>query len=164
MLWPESRLDFPGVDGIGRHILNLVRNVQLVQKAHNGGRPGTAGFSVEGYFHINRASTQNFAVLGVFPNASVFRQRQKLATSGKVLFEIAQQAGGNHLAFLFADSTATHALMFRLDHHGYSLGLQNPLQIRRDLLGQTFLYLEPRAYISSNRASFDSPTILLFGR
>ena len=41
---------------VGRHILNLVRNVQLVQKAHDGGRPGTAGFPVEGYFHINRAS------------------------------------------------------------------------------------------------------------
>ena len=50
----RKRLDFLGVDGIGRHILNLVRNVQLVQKAHDGGRPGTAGFSVEGYFHINR--------------------------------------------------------------------------------------------------------------
>ena len=49
--------------------------------------------------------------------ASVFRQRQKFATSGKVLFEGPQQAGCNHRALLFAHSTATHALVFPFDHH-----------------------------------------------
>src|SRR5207244_6589959 len=52
----RGRLHFLQVGRIGRHILNLIRDVQLVQKAHDGGRPGTAGFSVQGYFHINRAS------------------------------------------------------------------------------------------------------------
>ena len=65
----------------------------------------------------------------------------------------------------FADSAAAHALMHRLDHHGHTLRFEDALQFGRNLISQTFLHLEPaRVYTSVKRASFERPTIFLFGR
>jgi len=69
---------------------------------------------------------------------SRFHQTQKFRASGQVFLEGAEQTGGHHFTSSLADSATAHALVHRLDHHGYALRFENALQFRRDLIRQTF--------------------------
>jgi hypothetical protein len=54
--------------------------------------------------------------------------------------------------------------MHRIEHDGRTLRFQDALQRDRNLIHQTFLHLEPARIHVGYRASFDRPTIFLFGK